>query len=113
MDNFLGYSRTRAFFIQNSMHVKNKAWGRNYGQNFINQNHRPCNNKDQFESKHKRSESDEDICNVKDVFNFDECQSFDLANLFTFTAQNMKFCIKDLFSKCGQFAGNSGFGHIY
>ena len=30
----------------------------------------------------------------------------------TFTEQKMKFSIKDFFSKCDQFAGNCGFGHI-
>ena len=31
----------------------------------------------------------------------------------THTAQKLKFSIKDVFSKCDQIAGNSGFGHIY
>ena len=29
------------------------------------------------------------------------------------TALNMKFSIKDFFSKCDQSAGNGGLGHIY
>ena len=36
-----------------------------------------------------------------------------LRNLETsYTAQKMKFCIKDFFSKCDQIRGNCGFGHI-
>ena len=35
---------------------------------------------EEFQSKHKKSELDEDIFNVKHTFDIDGCQSFSLAN---------------------------------